>query len=75
MDIFEDYDLINDPELELIDIIDEINPERDYNLRERIDHFNKWNDEEFFNRFRLSKQTVTVLLAQIEANLRNRTEW
>lgn len=32
------------------------------NFRPRIDNFNKWNDEEFFFRFRLTKPTVLMIL-------------
>lgn len=71
MDMFED---INDPDNELIDLIDAINPNREYNIKPRIDHFNYWNDVEFFNRFRFSKDTVTFLLNLIDGDLQNRTE-
>lgn len=76
MDVLEveDFDILNDPDGDLIDLIEDINPERTYNLRPRIDHFNYWNDAEFFNRFRLSKATVTVLLHNIDESLRNLTE-
>lgn len=72
MDIFEDLELLYDPVLELID---DVIPDRGYGLRPRTDHFNKWNDDEFYNRFRLSKPTVEFILQQIGRDLQNRTEW
>lgn len=57
----------------LIDELDEIYPERDYILRSRIDHLTYWNDEEFFQRFRLSKQAVQFVLELIEDHLQHRT--
>lgn len=44
------------------------------NVQERIDHFNKWNDDEFFSRFRLSKRAVQFLLEHIEEQLQSWTE-
>lgn len=70
----EDFNLINDPDGELIDLIENVNPEREYNIRPRTDHLNYWNDTEFFNRFRLTKATVVLILHEIEDDLRNRTE-
>ena len=73
MDVFEDYEDIDDQEI--LDIVDFINPERrQYTIRERVNHFDKWDDKEFSRRFRLSKETVTQLLQQIEPQLRHRTD-
>ncbi|CAH1981915.1 unnamed protein product [Acanthoscelides obtectus] len=36
-------------------------PRAPRNFRRRVDHFTRWNDEEFRVRFRLSKETVTML--------------
>lgn len=72
MDIFEDLELLNDPDIELIE---DIVPDHEYELRPRTDHFTKWNDDEFYNRFRMSKPTVALILEQIERDLQNRTEW
>lgn len=76
MDIFEDFELLlgHDIDGELIDLVNNINPEREYNLRPRINHFIHWNDMEFYNRFRLSKATVTLILGQINDVLSNRTQ-
>lgn len=73
MDIWDDFELFNDPDAD-DDLIEHVNYERAYNVRARIDHYNHWNDSEFFNRFRLSKATVTLILNEINENLRNRTE-
>lgn len=42
-------------------------------FRERPDNFKKWNEDEFFVRFRLRKNTVLELLRIIEGNLRTET--
>lgn len=70
MDIFEDFDLINDPDMELVEDGD---PNREYVIRPRIDHFTHWNDSEFFNRFRLSKPTVEFILQNIVEEIQNPT--
>ncbi len=43
-------------------------------VQERVDHLNYWDDVDFKNRFRLSKQTVYRLSLQIEDLIKNRTE-
>ncbi|KAK9727479.1 hypothetical protein QE152_g19160 [Popillia japonica] len=42
-------------------------------IRIRPNDFEKWNDTEFVQRFRLSKATVLHLLTQIEHSLLHRT--
>lgn len=70
MDLWDDMDYYNDPEAEMIELI---NQERTYIVRERIEHINHWNDVEFFNRFRFSKGTVRLIHDHLEENLQNRT--
>lgn len=71
MDVEEYFDIVND--IDLVNIIEEQMP-GEYHLRERIDHFNYWDDVEFFNRFRLSKQSVLVVLNEIEGQIANPTD-
>jgi len=40
---------------------------------ERPNHFTKWRDEQFFNRFRLSKNTVYFILDHIKERLASPT--
>lgn len=40
MDVLGDFDQVNVPDFDLINIIEDINPEREYNLRPRTKHFN-----------------------------------
>ncbi|KAG5885132.1 hypothetical protein JTB14_031988 [Gonioctena quinquepunctata] len=74
MHIVDDLDIFYDVDGDLMDIADTINPERTYNLRVRIVHFNYWYDSELFNKFCLSKSTVMLIFDQIEESLQNRTE-
>lgn len=43
--------------------------------RDRIDHFVAWNDEEFLQRFRLSKPGVRFVINQVEAEISSPTDW
>lgn len=43
-------------------------------LRERPDNFNTWDDNEFWKRFRLKKETVTQLLSMIEEKIKHKTK-
>lgn len=53
-------------DLEEIELIDEMNiDDVEYNVRERPNHMKIWNDQEFFHRFRLSKETVNMLIELI----------
>jgi hypothetical protein len=44
------------------------------NFRARVDHFNVWNDDGFFVRFRLTKPTVLYLLEETEPHLETATD-
>lgn len=64
-------DLINDIDL-IIDEIGDIVNRRPYNTHNRFEHWdnlNIWDDLEFFQRFRLSKNSVLETLALIEEEL------
>lgn len=74
MDILDDLEMYGDVDVGLINDVEALNRQQEYNVRPRRDHFDEWNDVEFFNRFRLSKQTVTLLLNHLEQALQNRTE-
>lgn len=43
-------------------------------IRERPDHFQTWRDDEFLQRFRLSKNTVKFLLDVIETKIASPTD-
>lgn len=43
---------------------------RPYTVRQRPNHFEFWDDEDFRIRFRLSKETVQHILENIEHRLR-----
>lgn len=60
-DVFEE--LLTDDEDDLINFVEA--PRRDRQFRDRPDHFNLWNDQEFVTRFRISKRSVENLLEQI----------
>lgn len=42
-------------------------------VRERPDNFSTWNDNEFWKRYRLKKETVTHLLSLIEDKIKHKT--
>lgn len=44
------------------------------NIRPRADHFNLWNEEEFFMRFGLTKLTVLHLLQEVKHRLETPTD-
>lgn len=44
-------------------------------FRHRTDHFTWWRDDEFFDRFRLSKDTVRFIVNLIEDRICSRTDW
>lgn len=64
-------DIFDDNDEEIIGFIQGL---RTYTVRERPDHFNLWSDEEFFKRFRLRKDTIRNVLAEIEEHLRHDNE-
>lgn len=45
-----------------------------YNVLNRYDNFNMWDDIEFYNRFRVKKYTAVDLLQQIEDRIKHRTD-
>jgi len=50
-------------------------PRRQRIFRLRTDHFTWWRDDEFFDRFRLSKDTVRFIVNLIEDRICSRTDW
>lgn len=44
-------------------------------FRPRTDHFSWWRDDEFFDRFRLSKNTVRFIIDLIGDRICSRTDW
>ncbi|KAJ8909798.1 hypothetical protein NQ315_014736 [Exocentrus adspersus] len=63
MDVQELFEIFDDDDDMLRDLANNI---RGYSVKEREDHFNNCNETEFFNRFRLKKNTVLIILPQIE---------
>ena len=43
-------------------------------LHDRPNHMNYWDDHDFFDRFRLTKESVQLILGQIEERIRYPTE-
>lgn len=68
MDVFDvvNYLIDEDDDEEVEEVLDLRIPRKVY-VRE--DYFNSFEDNDFFKRFRLTKETVLQLLIQIEANL------
>ena len=64
MDIDEDVNVLID--VDIVAVIEELYPNRSYTVRNRRNHFEFWNDQEFVDRFRLSKRTVQRILIEIE---------
>ncbi|KAJ8968229.1 hypothetical protein NQ314_002397 [Rhamnusium bicolor] len=60
------YGILSDDEdmIDLINIID--HPRAPRQFRNRENQFGKWNDVEFFQRFRVSKDTVNFVLENIQ---------
>lgn len=50
-------------------------PRRQRIFRPRIDHFTWWRDDEFFDRFRLSKNTVRFVVDMISDHICSCTDW
>lgn len=50
-------------------------PRRQRIFRPRTDHFTWWRDDEFFDRFRLSKNTVRYIVDMISDRICSRTNW
>ena len=50
-------------------------PKRQRIFRPRIDHFTAWIDDEFFDRFRLSKNTVRFIVDLIGDKIKSPTTW
>lgn len=58
---------VSDDDEEIIEFLMRRNRPRVF--QNRIDHFNKWNDAEFFRRFRMKKPTFMYILGKIENTL------
>lgn len=50
-------------------------PRRQRIFRYRIDHFTWWRDDEFFDKFRLSKDTVRFIANLIKDRICSLTDW
>lgn len=48
---------------------------REKRVRWRTDHFNYWDDIDFFDRFRMSKHSAYIVLEQIRSKIENKTRW
>ncbi|KAF5308280.1 hypothetical protein FQR65_LT06273 [Abscondita terminalis] len=66
-------DLTDDEDfLELYDIVE--HPREPQVFRVREDHFTKWNDTEFRQRFRLSKEVVRFVTEEISEMISSQTD-
>lgn len=50
------------------------NIRRPYLSINRIDHLNKWDDQDFFARFRLSKNTFKIVLEMVQQEVKTVTQ-
>lgn len=57
----------NDDDEEIIEFL--LRRNRPRYFQNRIDHINKWNDIDFFRRFRMKKSTFMYILGKIEDKL------
>lgn len=48
---------------------------RERRIRLRTNHFDVWGYEDFFRRFRMSKQSARTILDQIRPEITNATSW
>lgn len=71
---FEDDTDFEDEEFENLAVLI-VFPRRQKIFRTRINHFASWRDDEFFDRFRLSKSTVRFIVDLIGDHLKSRTDW
>lgn len=70
-EIFEVFDDVLSDDEELIDFVER--PRQTKVFRNRIDHMQEWNDKEFLDRFRISKECSMGILYQIEELLAHKT--
>ncbi|KAB0804445.1 hypothetical protein PPYR_01415 [Photinus pyralis] len=68
-DIF--HDLISDDEENFVDLVEA--PRNIRTFRVRPNHMEMWNNQEFINRFRISKGSVEILLQEIGQHLEHPT--
>jgi len=47
---------------------------RPYLLSTRIDHLNKWDDQDFFARFRIGKNTFKIILEMVQQEVTTVTQ-
>ena len=66
MDINQLVDLFDDNVAEIIGFIENLTT---YTVRERPDYFTLWSEKEFYNRFRLKKDTVRNIVEEIKEYL------
>ncbi len=62
---------LEDDDEEIIQFLMHINRPRTF--QDRINHINKWDEADFFRRFRLKKCTFMYVLGRIEAKLVTKT--
>lgn len=70
--MFSDQEDISDEELHENVLVFQRRPKT---IRPRPNHFNIWEDDEFYNRFRLSKNSANMLLELIGPNIQHPTNW
>lgn len=68
----DDENLTDDEEFMEVALIIGFSRKRKKSL-ERSNHFTKWRDEQFFSRFRLSKNSVYFILDHIKENITSPT--
>ena len=57
-----------------LEFVELVTPRAQRVFRERPNHFDQWNDEEFKARFRLSKNVVQYIINEIEDQISSETK-
>lgn len=66
------FDGLSDEEEEFLDFLE--HPRRPYVVKDRFNPFDEYDDLDFFMRFRLKKETVLMVLEQIEEQIETITD-
>ena len=65
---------VSDEDESILRYVRQMKRRKDRVVRPRPNHFAIWDENEFINRFRLSKETVHMIIQQIQDTIRSPTE-
>lgn len=72
MNLDQELDFTDDEDFnELLNMY--LHPRRQRVFRERTNHFEKWNENEFLQRFRLSQHTSALIIEELTPYIENET--